>query len=67
MGASGKTIAIDAAGATTVQPNTGRKHFNVRRFELSVDDGEQQNEQDKVDRDHAMIGMTELRCGFRTR
>ena len=35
--------------------------------ELTVDDGEQQNEQDKVDRDHAMIGMADLRCGFRTR
>ena len=43
-GASGKTVATDAAGSRTVQSNTRRKHFKLGRLtmcELSVDDGEQ--------------------------
>ena len=48
MGASCKTVAIDAAGSRTVQFNAWRKHLNVWWFDDN--DGKRQSEQNDGDR-----------------
>ena len=53
MGASGKTVAVDATSSRTVQSTEGgiiTMLGDLTMCELSVDDGEQQIEQDEVDR-----------------